>query len=560
MALFHWRRGEPQSANALANRALRIQLRHLEHTAAIQTEQQQFLMQEQARSEISSWLTVSQADAQHASTVYRDLLLGKGLITARQLGLRQTLRDDPQWVELRRVSQRLSTATLSPPLPPSAPQALTAWKTHESGLRQQWQTEKARLELDHERIEKALATKSVAFRQGLEQRQVKPEDLIAVLKEQTQPTALIDLFEYRYFGRQGEKDEDRIAAFVARADRPVARVELGAAEAIAKQVGQWRDSILRKEKNQHFGDELRKRVWLPLEEHLQGIETVLISTDGVLGLLPFEALPGKAEGTLLIEVYRLAFVPVPQLIPSLLALRGDAATERQVAERLAQFSILHFATHGLFEQTEQRVISSGQAFGGARGAEMLSSAFDNGPQTVKVTRSGLVLAGANRKPEDRAEGAASEVPDDGLLMDNEILAMPLENASLVVMSACDTAQGKQQSGEGLLGIQRAFQVAGARTTVASLWQVDDAATVLLMQRFYENLWSGKLSRLDSLREAQLWMLRSGKPALRESARRAIARGQETRGAKVLLDELDNSQDDRLPRYYWAAFVLSGDWR
>ena len=65
-------------------------------------------------------------------------------------------------------------------------------------------------------------------------------------------------------------------------------------------------------------------------EHLQGIETVLISTDGVLGLLPFEALPGKAEGTLLIEVYRLAFVPVPQLIPSLLALRGDAATERQV--------------------------------------------------------------------------------------------------------------------------------------------------------------------------------------------------------------------------------------
>jgi len=404
-----------------------------------------------------------------------------------------------------------------------------------------------------------------------------------------------------------------------RGDQPVVRVELGPGDAIAEQVAQWRDSILRKADDRQLGGELRKRVWLPLEQHLQGIETVLISTDGVLGLLPFEALPGRANDTLLIEDYRLAYVPVPQLIPGMLAkpagsfanerlllvgdvdygsdaagestpwkplggtaeelqalsklhlsvfpaadgfmaLRGADATEGQVVERLAQFQILHFATHGLFEQQEHRLIPSSQAFAGSRGAELLSSVSDHGQQTVKVARSGLVLAGANHRPDVRLNGSEPKVTDDGLLMENEILAMSLENASLVVMSACDTAQGKQQGGEGLLGIQRAFQVAGARTTIASLWQVDDAATVLLMQRFYENLWSGKLSRLDALRDAQLWMLRSGKQAIRESARRAIARGQETRGAEILLDDLDKSQNDRLPPYYWAAFVLSGDWR
>ena len=197
---------------------------------------------------------------------------------------------------------------------------------------------------------------------------------------------------------------------------------------------------------------------------------------------------------------------------------------------------------------------------GIRAPEILSSALLNSTKTFNVTRSGLVLAGANCPPEIRPPRVEQDIPDDGLLMDNEILAMPLENASLVVMSACDTAQGKQQNGEGLLGIQRAFQVAGARTTVASLWQVDDAATVLLMERFYKNLWSGKMSRLDALRDAQLWMWRSGKQALRESAYRAISSNPDPRGLKLLLDELDELQGDGLPPYYWAAFVLSGDWR
>jgi CHAT domain-containing protein len=90
-----------------------------------------------------------------------------------------------------------------------------------------------------------------------------------------------------------------------------------------------------------------------------------------------------------------------------------------------------------------------------------------------------------------------------------------------------------------LGLQRAFQVAGARTVVASLWQVDDRATRTLMVDFYQNLWRKNMTKLEALRQAQLTMLREG-----------VKRG---------LGEPETKMR-RLPPYYWAAFVLSGDWR
>lgn len=103
-------------------------------------------------------------------------------------------------------------------------------------------------------------------------------------------------------------------------------------------------------------------------------------------------------------------------------------------------------------------------------------------------------------------------------------------------------------GEGLLGLQRAFQIAGTRTTVASLWDVDSAVTRELMTRFYENLYhpdptKRAPSRIEALRRAQLELL--SKPEL-------------MRGGD---DELaDTDPPTRLPPKYWAAWVLSGDWR
>ena len=122
----------------------------------------------------------------------------------------------------------------------------------------------------------------------------------------------------------------------------------------------------------------------------------------------------------------------------------------------------------------------------------------------------------------------------------EAAELNLGKVELAVLSACETGLGTEAGGEGLLGLQRAFQVAGARTVVASLWSVDDKATRSLMEDFYENLWQKNLSRLEAMRRAQRRMLDEGF----------------TRG----MVRPDKDGPKRVPPFYWAAFVLSGDWR
>ncbi len=156
--------------------------------------------------------------------------------------------------------------------------------------------------------------------------------------------------------------------------------------------------------------------------------------------------------------------------------------------------------------------------------------------------SGVVFAGANNEPQPGK--------DDGILTSLDISGIDLRNVDTVVLSACETGLGTTLNGEGALGLQRAFQVAGAKTVVASLWKVDDQATAMLMDAFYENLWTAKLGKIESLRQAQLKMLREGATWKITSLPRGLA-----------ISEAQPKMDgERLPPYYWAAFVLSGDWR
>jgi CHAT domain-containing protein len=94
----------------------------------------------------------------------------------------------------------------------------------------------------------------------------------------------------------------------------------------------------------------------------------------------------------------------------------------------------------------------------------------------------------------------------------------------------------------LLGLQRAFQVAGARSVVAALWTIDGEAGRQLMIDFYDNLWGKKMSRVEALRAAQLAMLREG-----------MKRGLDLSGWPA-------EKKRRVPPFYWAGFVLSGDWQ
>ena len=237
--------------------------------------------------------------------------------------------------------------------------------------------------------------------------------------------------------------------------------------------------------------------------------------------MKWKRLPGTRTEVLAIEdTFRKA---VPQ--GKLTILREGQPTEAAVRRLAPQHEFLHFATHGFF--APKSVKSALQTR--SKGREFVSDVEPIFVGYHPGLLSGIVLAGANQPKDD----------DDGVLTALEVSEWDLSKVELAVLSACETGLGEVAGGEGVLGLQRAFQIAGARTTMTSLWKVSDDGTRKLMERFYDNYWRKNMGTLESLREAQLAMLR----------------GELVRGAEV-----ENAADNRLPPFYWAAFVLSGDWR
>lgn len=226
-------------------------------------------------------------------------------------------------------------------------------------------------------------------------------------------------------------------------------------------------------------------------------------------------------------------------------LRGDKPSEAAVRQAIVQHRYLHFATHGYFAPPGLRSALTAVSGPGPSDARE-SSSQPNIAGFHPGLLSGLVLAGANRRPETER--------DDGVLTALEVESLDLGHVDLAVLSACETGLGDSAGGEGLLGLQRAFQIAGARSIVSGLWQVDDSATRKLMTEFYQNLWDKKLTKLEALRQAQLWLLREGDAwMLKEGIRRGMT---DVRVPKERLAK----EDGRLPPYFWAGFALSGDWR
>ena len=170
---------------------------------------------------------------------------------------------------------------------------------------------------------------------------------------------------------------------------------------------------------------------------------------------------------------------------SLEALDFSASRANATSAELQNYRIVHFATHGIIN---------------SRHAEL----------------SGVVLSLVDKNGKQQ----------NGFLRLYDIYNMNLK-ADLVVLSACQTALGRDIKGEGLIGLTRAFMYGGASRVVASLWQADDRGTAVLMSKFYEGLLSRQQSPAAALRSAQIAM----------------------------------SQDKRWhnPRY-WAAFTIQGEWK
>jgi CHAT domain-containing protein len=179
---------------------------------------------------------------------------------------------------------------------------------------------------------------------------------------------------------------------------------------------------------------------------------------------------------------------IADLVParSLLKATGfQASRTKALSGELSDYRIVHFATHGLLNSEYPEL--SGLA---------------------------LSLVDENGKAQD------------GFLRMHEIYNLRLP-ADLVVLSACQTALGKEIKGEGLVGLTRGFMYAGAERVVASLWQVDDLATAELMKRFYQAMLKDGLRPAEALRAAQIEM---------------------------------SKQKRWSAPYYWAGFVIQGEWR
>jgi CHAT domain-containing protein len=227
---------------------------------------------------------------------------------------------------------------------------------------------------------------------------------------------------------------------------------------------------------------------------------------------------------------------------------GRTGTENSFRRFAPGSRWIHLATHGFF--SDQLLVGSLAAGRGASArvggpTPDVRRAEDRLPSAVSRIdlMSGLSLAGANKA------NAADE--DDGILWAMEVAALDLSRTDFAVLSACETGLGKIAGGEGTLGLQRAFQTAGARTVVSTLWNVSDHVTRLLMERIYDNLFRRKMSKAAAVREAQIWMLTASRKSFEEE--RQVAPGEA------------NHQSTHLPARYmlpasWAPYLLVGDWR
>ena len=206
-----------------------------------------------------------------------------------------------------------------------------------------------------------------------------------------------------------------------------------------------------------------------------------------------------------------------------LLLQGAEATEERLERELPRHAILHLATHGFFNPEGVHSLWDAALEGLVDARSRLGGEMRHLYGKHPGLLTGLVCAGAST--------GAPPGRDDGYLTAEELGWLDLSGVQLVVLSACETALGRPQSGEGLLGLQRACLTAGADTVISSLWSVGDDSTWRLMRAFYTHLLERGLGRLEALRGAQLSMLQSNREQYGEG----------------------------LPRT-WGGFVLSGEWR
>jgi CHAT domain-containing protein len=155
--------------------------------------------------------------------------------------------------------------------------------------------------------------------------------------------------------------------------------------------------------------------------------------------------------------------------------------------------ILHIATHGYFLTNDDN----------SKTKQSIANLINESYKKDSYLKSGLLLAGA----QNTLNGKQPENSNNGILTAEEAKNLDLKNTELVVLSACETGLGDNLVGEGVIGLQRAFMIAGAKSVIMSLWSVSDSKTQELMTLFYTNWIKKNMSKEEGLYQAKIEMKR-----------------------------------------------------
>jgi len=302
------------------------------------------------------------------------------------------------------------------------------------------------------------------------------------------------------------------------------KFEIGPAGPINSAVETWRESIgmtasgrsNRSEINL-AAKEVAKLVWEPIRERL-----------------------GKFKKIAIANLYQETFNAEP------IVLTGCYASKMSLLKKYDEAEYLHIATHGYF--CPEKVITTDDVASSSEA--ILHSILGKHVSGLAPTiLCGLKMAGCNL--------TRKSLTDEGIITAEEIQNMNLTTCKLAVLSACETNVGLARIGQGILSLQRALKIAGAKGSIASLWKVNDQATLLLFVKFYENLWKNKMGPAESLRQAKLWLRNLRNEEVIEALR--TLPGTTTRSIKI-----DDEGDDRINDasfydnpYYWASFGYWG---
>lgn len=422
-----------------------------------------------------------------------------------------------------------------------------------------------RLERQREARESSLSERSAAFRV-----QAAPVTLDAVRSALPDDAALIEFAVYRPFDPKAESNAAaygaaRYVAYVI-TRRDTRGVDLGPASAVDEAVGSFRQALgdpRRTDFNQ-LARQADAMVLQPVRARVGSARRLLISPDGALNLVPFEALRDE-KGRYAIERFQISYVSSGRDLLRLQASRQSRTAAVIVADPRFGDPAATTQASAASARDQRRSVTSiddlaSAWFAPLRGtaleAERIKALFPEAtvltrdratrlavsqlaaPRVLHIAthgfflqdakrrfanpllRSGLALTGANLKP--AKDGAAA---NEGILTALEASNLDLWGTKLVTLSACDTGVGEIRNGEGVYGLRRAFFLAGAETVVMSLWPVSDYVTRELMTGYYAGLKKG-LGRGDALRQSKLAML---------------ARG------------------GRQHPFYWASFIQAGEW-